>query len=262
MQWTVSTWSEFCDVWDGVHNFMMAGECAPFSFEMPPLARVLEEMRRDDEVNIGSGSKGSALTLDNIADKFRALPVEQALESPFSMSHFHLSRFDTSGGFLHGFKEKVLLPWQQALAAAGFSWERCYPIIFMSGPCCATNYHMDFSHVAAWQVYGSKTFHGLKQPGRWAPWRTRMTYSPQSFARPQTLTEEDALVYEMTPGDMLWNALLTPHWVEASDTAAMSINISHGGLRLHGRLCPFEMELEEYRAANPGNAPGKFRGKY
>jgi hypothetical protein len=262
MQWTVNTWNEFRNVWDGVHNFLMAGECVPMAFEFPPLMQIIDEMRRDEEARIGSGVKGQTLLMDNIAEQFRALPVEQAIHSSFSLAHFHLSKFDVPGGFLHGFKEQVLDTWQEALRAAGFSWERCYPIIFISGPQCATNYHMDFSHVLAWQIYGHKRFCGLKSPGRWAPWRTRVNYTPGNFEKPAELSEEDALIYPMKSGDVLWNALLTPHWVEASDEAAMSINISHGGLRLEGRLCPFEQELEMYRETNPDVAPQKTKGTY
>lgn len=262
MQWTVKTWNEFCDVWDGVHNFLMTGECMPFDFAMPPLARVVEELRNDELANIGSGAKGRTLLQDNTAAQFRALPIAEALTSPFSLAHYRLSQFDQPGGFLHGFQDQVLDPWQSALRAAGFTWERCYPIIFISGPQCATNYHMDFSHVTAWQIYGNKRFCGLKSPGRWAPWKTRMSYNPKNFQRPETLTEDDALCYQMNPGDVLWNALLTPHWVEASNEAAMSINISHGGLRLNGRLCPFEQELENYRTAHPETAPQKVQAHY
>jgi hypothetical protein len=240
----------------------MAGECVPFSFEMPALARIVEEVRGDEQARISSGKKGRALELGDTSAQFRALPIERALESPFSLGHFHLSNFDKPGGFLFGFKDRVLDPWQAALRDAGFTWERCYPILFISGPQCATNYHMDFSHVVAWQIHGHKRFCGLKSPGRWAPWQTRVTYSPGNFSKPEALTAADALPYEMAPGDVLWNALLTPHWVEASDEAAMSINISHGGLRLNGRLCPFERELEEYRAAYPESAPAKFKGEY
>lgn len=262
MQWTVETWDEFRDVWDGVHNFAMAGECVPAAFNFPPLPAIIDEMRRDELANIGSGVKGRALLSDDIAERFRALPIEEAVQSSFSLAHYRLSNFDKPGGFLHGFKDRVLDPWQDALRAAGFSWERCYPIIFISGPNCATNYHMDFSHVVACQIYGRKRFCGLKSPDRWAPWKTRIQYSPQNFQKPEAITEADTLAYPMLPGDVVWNALLTPHWVEASDQAAMSINFSHGGLRLDGRLCPFEQELEDYRAARPGAAPKKFQAQY
>lgn len=248
MQRTVTTWEEFCDAWDGIHNFLMAGECVPFSFAMPPLDRVVSEMRDDPNARITAGLKRKALVLEDVAEQFRATPVEQALTKPFALAHFQLSVFDRPGGFLCGFNEQVMEPWQAALKQAGFTFERCYPIIFISGPQAVTNYHMDFSHVLAWQVYGHKRFCGLKAPGQWAPWRVRVNYSPDSFERPSQLQESDHLCYEMPPGSVLWNTFLTPHWVEAGDEAALSINISHGGLRLNGRLCPFEWELEEYRA--------------
>jgi len=262
MQWTVTTWDEFRDVWDGVHNFLMAGECVPFAFVMPPIERVVEELRLDADARIGSGTKGPALLLDDTAEKFRQLPLEQALTTPFTLAHFSLSRFDAPRRFLDGFKEAVLDPWQRALHDAGFTFERCYPIIFISGVGCATNYHMDFSHVLAWQICGRKRFCGLKAPGRHAPWRARMNYAPGSLERPTDLTDDDILAYDMKPGDVLWNALLTPHWVDAGDEVAMSVNISHGGIRLNGRLCPFEQELEDYRAANPDTAPAKVQVSY
>lgn len=261
MQRTVTTWDEFCDAWDGVHNFLMTGECVPFSFKMPPIERVVQEVRDDPNARITSGLKGKTLDMGDVAEQFRATPVEKALTGPFGLAHFQLSVFDRPGGFLHGFEQQVLRPWQDALTKAGFTFERCYPIIFMSGPHSATNYHMDFSHVLAWQIYGNKRFCGLKAPGRWAPWRARVNYKPTEFERPEELKEEDELCYAMPPGSVLWNALLTPHWVEAGDDAAMSINLSHGGLRLNGRLCPFERELEDFRATT-SDAPAKVAGTY
>jgi len=67
------------------------------------------------------------------------------------------------------------------------------------------------------------------------------------LARPAELTDADALCFNMGPGDVLWNALLTPHWVEAGDEVALSVNISHSGVRYHGRLFRFEQELVDYR---------------
>ena len=47
---------------------------------------------------------------------------------------------------------------------------------------------------------------------------------------------------------VLFNKLLTPHWVEAvGSEVAVSLNISHGGLRLRGELCRNERELEAWR---------------
>src|SRR5690606_24128687 len=114
---------------------------------------------------ITPGSRGDALDVStDIAASFRAMSIERALASPFALAHFKLSEFDAPGKCLHGFKERVLDRWTAALRAWGFTWTRCYPIIFISGPGCATNYHMDFSHVLACQVYGTKRFCGLRNP--------------------------------------------------------------------------------------------------
>jgi len=247
MHRTVGTWSEFRDTWNGLLNFRLAGECVPFAFDLPPLADIVDIIRRDEEARTLSGGKGDRLDLADTGEAFRALPIEDAMRSQFQLSHFNLSRFYEPGQLLHGFEEQVMEPWRQALAAAGFTWTRCYPIIFISGPGSYTNYHMDGSHVLAWQRYGTKVFSGLKDPDRWAPCATRMQYGP-GIVRPDGITPDDVLAYEMKPGDVLWNQLLTPHWVEATDEPAMSINLSHGGLRLNGELCRNESELETWRA--------------
>ena len=174
------------------------------------------------------------------------------MHGPFALAHFHLSVFDAPGRILHGFEEHVLAPWQRALRDKGFTWDRCYPIVFISGIECATNYRMDFSHVLAWQVYGIKRFWGLKDPDRWAPRDVRLTYRAGAVEKPADIVDDDPLCYDMGPGDVLWNALLTPHWVEAGTDVAMSINLSHGGLRLNGKLCPHEQELADYRRAQAG----------
>lgn len=247
MQKTVRTWQAFRQEWDGVLNFLMAGECVPFAFAMPPVAQVIEEVRRDPEARIWRGAKGDALDKTDISDAFRALPIPQAVHAPVQMSHFKLSNFYGPGQLFHGFEAQVMEPWRQALAAAGFTWTRCYPILFLSGPHCATNYHLDGSHVVAWQREGVKRFVGLKDPHRWASQEERLQYS-KGVTRPEGITADDELAYEMKPGDVLWNALLTPHWVEAADHVTYSLNLSHGGLRLDGRLCPHEAELEAWRA--------------
>ncbi len=121
---------------------------------------------------------------------------------------------------------------------------------------------MDVSHVLAWQVHGTKRFCGLRDPDRWADRAARLAYTPDSFARPADIREEDALCYDMRPGERLWNVLLAPHWVEAADDVAMSFNISHGGLRLNGRLSRNEQELEMHRASSPETAPARIEKTY
>jgi hypothetical protein len=261
-QRTITKWADFSAAWAGVHNFLLAGECAPFAFAFPPIERVVDELRREPGTSIRSGRKDKQLIIDDVRTQFQQMPMEETLRQPFAMAHFRLSVFDAPGRILHGFKEAVLHPWQKALTGQGFTFERCYPIIFLGGPGYATNFHMDFSHVLAWQVVGRKRFCGLREPDRWAPREERVTYRPQAFPMPEQLQPADALCYEMNPGDMLWNAFLTPHWVEATDSAAMSINLSHGGLRWRGQLCPHEQELEDFRQRHPEIAPRKGEGHY
>lgn len=253
----VHTWPEFQRRWSGMHNFLMTSDCVPFAFNLPPLARVVAELRADPDARITPGVKGDRLNLTDMAAEFRAQPVAEALQRPFALAHFQLARFDAPGKFLHGFTAAVIEPWQRALTTAGFTWERCYPIVFISGIGCATNYHMDFSHVLAWQVYGTKRFCGLRNPDHWAPREVRVNYEPNGFTKPAALPEADAECFTMRPGDVLWNTLLTPHWVEAGREVAMSINLSHGGLRLHGELCPHEAELVAHRGTNPVAVPAR-----
>ena len=56
---------------------------------------------------------------------------------------------------------------------------------------------------------------------------------------------------EMGAGEVLFNKLLTPHWVEAvGSEVAVSINLSHGGLALRGRMASNEVELMQHNAAD------------
>ena len=252
MRNTVDTWDDFRARWNRTLNFLMEGECVPFDFAMPPIARVLEAARFDADANIGSGAKGRALERADMKDSFRALSIDDALQASFSLAHFKLPNFYGAGQMLEGFGERVMEPWQAALAANGFTWRRCYPILFISGAGCATNYHMDYSHVLAWQIGGTKTFSGLKDPDRWADLETRVHST--GVQKPAAIADDDVLSFEMTPGTTLWNCFLTPHWVEASDEVSYSINISHGGLRLDGELCRHEKELEQWRGEHPEDA--------
>lgn len=246
---TIGTWEEFAARWDGLQNFLMEGECVPFDYEMPSIDRVVDVVRHDPDANVSSGSKGDSLTASEGAERFRQLPLDEALQGQFGLAHYKLKNFDGPGLLLEGFHEQVLEPWKKGLAQAGFTWDRCYPILFASGAGSATNYHLDYSHVLAWQVHGTKYFSGLKDPEKWVSLYERIHHP--GIKKPQGITADDALTYEMTPGTVLWNCFLTPHWVESGNEASYSINISHGGLRLDGKLCPYEQDLEQWRLDHP-----------
>lgn len=263
MHKTISDWDGFRENWAGPRNFRIATAMLPLDFAFPALDRIVDEVRADAEASIKSGRKASKLDLkQDSPDAFRLRPLAEVMDGPFALAHFDIGRFDRKGGFLDGFGEQVLDRWETLLRDNGYRWERAYPIIFISGKGSATNYHMDFSHVLAWQVYGTKRFCGLVDPDRWADRDVRVTYTPGQFEKPSAIREEDSLCYDMRPNDKLWNVLLTPHWVEAGDEAAMSINISMGGLRLNGALSPNEDELEHYRSANPAAAPARIERRY
>jgi hypothetical protein len=221
-------------------------------FRVPDALTVVEQLRSHPEARISRGIPGDALDVsetDCFADAFRAEPLETVVRQPFALAHFHLSVFDRPGGCLEGFGEQVLRPWEDALAQAGFTYDRCYPIIFVSGPGAATNYHTDHSHVVAWQWSGSKRFCSLREPSRWAGREARLS---GQLERPPALRDADTLMMAMTPGDVLFNKLLTPHWVQAlGEEVAVSLNISHGGLRLDGEVCRNESELEQQRDGRP-----------
>lgn len=259
------TWDDFRRRWAGPHNFLLEGACAPFDFDFPPIDQVIAELAADEQARVTCGHKGGSLDMVDYREHFRSLPLEKAMEEPFSLAHFKLSNLDAPGKFLHGFGQRVLEPWKQTFTAAGFTFDRCYPIIFISGRDSATNYHMDLSHVLAWQIYGTKRFCGLKDPDRWAPKDMRLNYKPGpgNCDRPDDLTEDDELCHMMPPGAALWNVLLTPHWVDSvGDEIAMSVNFSHGGVRLNGQLSPNEAEVEAYREADPEHAPKRVRSTY
>jgi hypothetical protein len=253
MKSETSSWSEFQKKWDGNVNFLMSGECIPFEFKMPSLQEVISQIRNDPDARITPGIPGSALILQSIADEFRAKSIEEVIKSKFTMAHFKLSNFYKQGQLFYQFEERVMEPWKKCLARAGFTWDRCYPILFISGAGCSTNYHMDQSHVVAWQMYGTKTFNGFKNPEARAPFSERMSsveFANQKTIQPNGMDKSEVLSFVMQPGTVLWNTFLTPHWVEASEGVSYSINLSHGGLRFQGKLCKHEEELQEWRKSH------------
>ncbi len=253
---TVRTWDDFQRRWDGIHNFLLEGAAFGIDYKLPPLERIIDEMRFDPDARISVNSGGGKRNPTDISAHIRALPLERVMEEPFAMAHFKLANFDRPGGLLEGFEKKVMDRWRNLLSENGFVFNRCYPIIFISGKGAASSYHMDFSHVLAWQQYGTKRFCSFKDPHRWAPTETRRKFFDghknyhEWFAPPADMQKADVVELDMPPGSMLWNAFLTPHWVLGQDDAVtLSINLSHGGLRLKdGPLCPHEAELERWRA--------------
>jgi hypothetical protein len=249
----VTTFQEFKKRWDGIHNFLMGGECTPFSFTLPPLVDVIQTLRNDNETRflVSSGDVNNH-SREPAPQQWHMMPVDELLEQPFSIGHFGIEKWDVPGGFLEGFGDSVVRPLREAFEAQGFRFSDWFkPYIFASGPNCCSTYHMDFSHVLAWQKYGVKHFYSLRDPDRFAPTELRRSYlgMPQADRphRPENLSANDIVDNVMPEGAVLWNAYLTPHWVCGESTASLSINISFRGLTLDGELCPREAEVQRWR---------------
>src|SRR5688572_21131532 len=121
---TFNNWDEFKEHWSQFVNFRLEGECKFSAFKFPSIAQVVEEVRTDPDSRIWRGAKGTSLDKTDIAEQFRALPLAEAMESNFQMSHFKLWNFYGEGRLLHGFEENVLVPWLDRLRAIGFTYER------------------------------------------------------------------------------------------------------------------------------------------
>jgi hypothetical protein len=112
---TASSWSELSELWDGVINFLMIGECVPFSFDLPAIEKVIDEIRVDEDARIVPGTKGDQLILTENAEEFRKIPTDETLDMQFQMSHFKLPNFYGPGQLFHNFEEQVMDPWREAL---------------------------------------------------------------------------------------------------------------------------------------------------
>ncbi len=242
------------DTWDIGSNFRIPGMSIAYVFpDIPTIlaALVADDLTRATEGNITEYRRvGSALKL------FRDLPLADLMTRTFQCSHYQLERFDVAGGILEGFHEAVLRPWQAWLTAHGYTWERCYPIIRVSGRNSVTGYHVDVSNVLFWQVYGRKRFYELAHPAQWEPASGLVTVAARKdLTMPADLPQSERVCHHMEPGGFLWNALLTPHWVETFDELSFGVNISHGRLRHEGHLCANEDVLVRHWAIDP---EGKF----
>lgn len=248
-QQPVTTWDQFHQRWGGLFNFMVAGEVTDgFDFDIPPLEEIVERIRGDEKTIFRSGVKQAEFDLTDIPDA-RTMPLEALLARPFILAHFALSaRFGGAGQLFEGIEERWAEPWRQKLRERGFTFDGIYPILFVSGPHSATNYHMDYTHQLAWQRWGVKHFHGLKEPDRWTTRELRGKCELKGMVRPAAITPDDCFTLVQPPGTVLWNAITTPHWVETFDAPAATLTLVHMGLRFEGKLCPHGQEIVDYRA--------------
>jgi len=248
----VTTWEEFRERWMGGRprqNFLLRGAMFPYQFTSPPLPDVLEGVREDEGTRILCG------VVDETGKpgpypEFQQMTTEQAVQSSALVAHFDSRRFGGPGQVFEG-AAKIFDAWHDDLRQHGFSWNEpmAQRALFWGGPHCHSGYHYDSSYVLAWQVVGRKRFCWLKDPEKWCPHEVRRDNADfyDRMPCPPGITPDDVIECEMQPGDVLWNIMLTPHWVYSLDETCYSFNLTHFDLRCDGQASPIEEELKEIR---------------
>ena len=252
MHHTVSTTAEFIEQWDSRINFLLAGECVPFSYSFPSTEHIVARLVEAEETTAIVGELRDTTERENVMAQFRGMSFDDLMATSFQFRYPDVTLLDRPGDIFEGFTEQVLNPWKQYLLDNGFEWDRCYALARVSGPNTSTGYHMDRSHVLFWNVRGQKAFHGFKEPDRWVPLEKSIE-KRAAQVMPEGVLEEDVLTYDVGDNAFLWNHLMTPHWVDAHGLT-FGINFSHGGLRHNGRLCRYEKNLYEVLGKNPNES--------
>ncbi|MBT3345624.1 MAG: hypothetical protein HN712_18550 [Gemmatimonadetes bacterium] len=247
---------EFLLLWNETRNFLLGRELIHFDLDFPSAEEIVDILRQHGDTKLSSNQLEDDAAEADLVDKLRNAPLEQVMDLPFNIATFELHNFYGPGQFLEEFQQRVMIPWRTFLSAAGLTWQRCYPIIFISGKGCSSQFHADNSHVMAWQIHGTKAFHGFQDPSKYGPIQRIVDERNQYRSRlPPEHDPADLLSYFMEPGDMLWNQLLTPHWVDGgNDDIAVSVNISHGGIQHAGQFCPNEQVLRRRWEDHPEEA--------
>ncbi|MFF6806006.1 hypothetical protein [Streptomyces sp. NPDC012616] len=246
----VTTTEEFTQLWRTPPNFRLAPSLFQPEFAFPTTLDVLDRLRHDEGTKVTLlGQDPAVRTARALA--FRRAPLDEVASWPFRLVHFDLKRFYAD--FLTGFQRQVMIPWRLFLTGLGFTWHRCYPVLFMSTAGCSSTYHVDNSHGLVWQVRGTKTFHSFRDPERHAPVDAAVLGEISSETSPPH-DGVDRLSFSMGPGDLVWSHVLTPHWVTAESPLTLSINFSHGGLAMGGQYSDRDRALREHWDAHPEQA--------
>lgn len=225
----ITTWETFRqrheDPEQGRIACRLGGELFPF--EWPPVEpfELLSQARDDPKARILRQPPGDTFNPKaDASQEIRALPLEEVAQEPY----LHLSIFDLSGlrrpgMVLHRLSEKVIRPFEKLCLDRGVRWEGDFwPILFIGGSASATNYHIDPTPNIIFHLFGAKRFHSLKQPDLWCPQSVKDAYlnEKKMAVRPPGIREEDCLVHDNAPGDLVWTPRLTPHWVDAGSLSA------------------------------------------
>ena len=249
MHKAVATTAQFLQTWDSRVNFSITGECVPFSFDFPPTEEIVEHLVSEQKTTGIKGQLRDTGDRGNAIDEFRGMSFADLMETSFQLRYPDVTILDRPGNIFAGFTEQVLIPWKRYLLDHGFGWDRCYALARVSGPNTCTGYHMDRSNVLFWNVRGRKAFHGFRDPDRWVSLEQSMA-EREAQIMPEEMSDEDILSHEVGNNTLLWNHLLTPHWVDSPELT-FGINFSIGGLRHNGRLCRYEQHLYDTLGRNP-----------
>lgn len=252
---TANTPDDLLSVWNDRRNFLIGPELISFDTTLPSAEDIVDILRKHPDSRVEFLGMEDGPKKDALIEKFKTAPLEEVIDLPFSLANFFLSAFYGPGQFLEHFQKDVMIPWRTLLSSVGLTWQRSYPIFFISGKNCSSTYHVDVSHVVAWQVHGIKVFNGFADPEGHAPVQDIVdNRSDYRVEVPPDFDPEKILTYRMEPGDILWNQLLTPHWVDSEDEIAVSVNISHGGIAHRGEFCPNEQILRKRWEDHPKEA--------
>ena len=252
---TARTHSDILAVWNDRRNFLIGPELIAFRATLPSAEEIVDILRKHPDSRVQFLGMADGPEKEALIQKFKTAPLEQVVDLPFSLANFFLHNFYGPGEFLCDFQKDVMIPWRTFLSSVGLTWQRSYPIFFISGRNCSSSYHVDVSHVVAWQVRGVKVFNGFHDTEGHAAVQTIVDNRNQYREEvPPEFDSDLILTYRQEPGDILWNQLLTPHWVDSGDEIAVSVNISHGGIAHKGEFCPNEQILRKRWEDHPEEA--------
>ena len=239
----ITTFDQFHKVLPDSIAYLVNGEVFPFTVPKPNPVQVIEQARNDPKTRITKGVRGDRifLTLQEPDTDFRTLPLAESLKTPIHLSLFDLGPMRESDGALAEVIRKVYLPLTQLWKSHGLRWQKVYPILFLSGPNCSTNYHWDPSSVLIVQLHGRKRFHSLKSPEYWCS-DDVLEQKHEAMVRPTGLSEDDILIYELEPGKAIWSPCKAPHWLDAYDETAFTLSIAFTDISTDTNT-PAEMQI-------------------
>jgi len=225
---TVNEFTEFKEIVGQPVAHRVNGEMFPFSFSPPDLCELVDQARHHPKVKVCTGQRGNDLQTSleaRDAERFKQLPIEEAVRSPVHLTIYELGPLREEGGALADATGKVYWPLVEQWKEMGLRWKKVYPILFLSGPGCSTNYHWDPSSVLIVQLYGRKKFHSLKEPGKWCP-KVVADKGHEAMLKPDELSDDDILSCDLNPGEAVWSPCRSPHWVDAYDETAFTMSIA------------------------------------